>query len=133
MLEFCRLPESELDVMLALWNLGGEASAPEIGDALGRELTASALHSYLKRLEEKGFLSCRKAGKGHADGGAMGLAEDGKLQRVAMIKAAHVGSPFRWSSVFQNSGYDLDVHCAPRIVTGSRHPPARTAASIAIR
>ena len=77
--------------------------------------------------------TCRKSGEGHADGGAMGLAEDGKLQRVAMIKAAHRESPFSWSSVFQNSGYDLDVHCAPRTVTGSRHPPARTAASIAIR
>lgn len=61
--EFCRLPESELDVMLAVWKQGGEASAPEIGESLGRALTASALHSYLKRLEEKGFLRCRKAGK----------------------------------------------------------------------
>ncbi len=63
MLERNRLPESELDVMLAVWGLGGEAGAPAIGEALGRSLTASALHSYLKRLEEKGFLSCRKAGK----------------------------------------------------------------------
>lgn len=59
----CRLPESELDVMLAVWKKGGQASAPEIGEGLGRQLTASALHSYLKRLEEKGFLSCRKEGK----------------------------------------------------------------------
>lgn len=58
-----RLPESELDVMLAVWRAGGEASAPEIGTALGRPLTASALHSYLKRLEERGFLVCRKEGK----------------------------------------------------------------------
>jgi len=58
-----RLPESELDVMLAVWGRGGEASAPEIGETLGRPLTASALHSYLKRLEERGFLSCRKEGK----------------------------------------------------------------------
>ncbi len=57
------LPESELDVMLAVWRKGGEAAAPEIGAGLGRPLTASALHSYLKRLEERGFLSCRKEGK----------------------------------------------------------------------
>lgn len=61
--EFCRLPESELDVMLVVWKHEGEVSAPEIGEGLGRELTASALHSYLKRLAEKGFLACRKAGK----------------------------------------------------------------------
>ena len=29
-------------------------------------LTASALHSYLKRLEEKGFLACTKEGKGRS-------------------------------------------------------------------
>jgi len=63
MSDLCRLPGSELDVMLSVWKRGGRASAPEIGDGLGRALTASALHSYLKRLEEKGFLSCEKAGK----------------------------------------------------------------------
>lgn len=59
-----RLPESELDIMLAVWT-GGRAgiTAPEAMDALERPLTASALHSYLKRLEEKGFLSCAKEGK----------------------------------------------------------------------
>lgn len=59
-----RLPESELDIMLAVW--AGEpegVTAPEILAALSRPLTASALHSYLKRLEEKGFVSCAKAGK----------------------------------------------------------------------
>jgi len=61
--ELRQLPESELDVMLAVWKLDGEAAAPQIGEALGRELTTSALHSYLKRLEEKGFLSRRKQGK----------------------------------------------------------------------
>lgn len=58
-----RLPESELEIMLAVWNGEGEVSAPRIMEALDRPLTASALHSYLKRLEEKGFLSCRKEGR----------------------------------------------------------------------
>jgi predicted transcriptional regulator len=58
-----RLPESELEIMLAVWNGEGEVSAPQIMEAMERPLTASALHSYLKRLEEKGFLSCRKEGR----------------------------------------------------------------------
>lgn len=57
------LPESELDIMLVIWEGGDCIPAPAILDGLGRTLTASALHSYLKRLEEKGFLSCTKAGK----------------------------------------------------------------------
>ena len=59
-----RLPESELDIMLAVWEAGEEgATAPGILEGLARPLTASALHSYLKRLEDKGFLSCRKGGR----------------------------------------------------------------------
>ena len=58
-----RLPESELDLMLAVWALGEDATAPAILEQLERPLTASALHSYLKRLEEKGFLACEKRGK----------------------------------------------------------------------
>lgn len=62
--EIRRLPESELDIMLPVWTAGeGGITAPEIGEALERALTASALHSYLKRLEEKGFLTCVKQGK----------------------------------------------------------------------
>lgn len=63
MSQLSRLPESELDIMLVLWSLGGEASAPSIGSALGRNLTASAMHSYLKRLEDRGFVRRRKEGK----------------------------------------------------------------------
>lgn len=58
-----RLPESELDIMLVVWSGPDPVSAPAILEALERKLTASALHSYLKRLEEKGFLSCAKKGK----------------------------------------------------------------------
>lgn len=58
-----RLPESELDIMLVVWGTRGPISAPAILEGLGRTLTASALHSYLKRLEEKGFLACTKQGK----------------------------------------------------------------------
>lgn len=57
------LPDSELDIMLVVWHSGQSVSAPHILEALERPLTASALHSYLKRLEEKGFLRCEKEGK----------------------------------------------------------------------
>ncbi len=57
------LPESELDIMLAVWAAPEGVTAPAILEALERPLTASALHSYLKRLEEKGYLRCEKAGK----------------------------------------------------------------------
>ena len=57
------LPDSELDIMLAVWHAEGPATAPAILEALEKPLTASALHSYLKRLEEKGYLRCEKDGR----------------------------------------------------------------------
>lgn len=63
MLERKNLPDSELDIMLAVWGSQGAATAPAILEALEKPLTASALHSYLKRLEEKGFLRCEKEGR----------------------------------------------------------------------
>ena len=63
MMEKLHLPESEEDIMLVVWNGEGPVTAPAILEKLERPLTASALHSYLKRLEEKGYLSCQKQGK----------------------------------------------------------------------
>ena len=61
------LPEAELDIMLVIWyeekKEGEAATAPRILEKLERPLTASALHSYLKRLEERGYLRCEKAGR----------------------------------------------------------------------
>lgn len=63
-IEIRSLPDSELNIMLAVWEGRQEGTtAPEIMAALDRPLTASALHSYLKRLGEKGFLTCTKHGK----------------------------------------------------------------------
>ena len=42
---------------------GGAVPAPVILERLKRPLTASALHSYLKRLEDKGCLACVKDGR----------------------------------------------------------------------
>ena len=54
------LPEAELDIMLVIWyeekKEGEGVTAPRILEKLERPLTASALHSYLKRLEERGYL-----------------------------------------------------------------------------
>ena len=63
MRESKRLPESELDIMLVVWKETGTVTAPAILSGLERPLTASALHSYLKRLEEKGYLHYEPSGK----------------------------------------------------------------------
>ena len=60
-----RLPESELDIMLAIW----EAEEIPVGRnyfekrLVHKQWTVNALNSFLTRLEDKGFLSSTKEGK----------------------------------------------------------------------
>lgn len=104
MWELCRLPESELDVMLTLWKLGGEAGAPEIGAGLGRELTASALHSYLKRLEEKGFLARRKEGKVNVYTALVSEADYRQAEGGAVLDKLYGGSLKTFTAALWSGG-----------------------------
>jgi len=59
-----RLPDSELEVMLIIWKAKKPVLRPEIEVALKEKNWAiTTLNSFLSRLIEKGFLSCRKEGK----------------------------------------------------------------------
>lgn len=92
------LPESELDIMLVIWEGGGELSAPAILEGLGRSLTASALHSYLKRLEEKGFLSCMKVGKVNVYTALVTREEYQRSAGSSMLKKLYNGSISRFTA-----------------------------------
>lgn len=60
-----RLPDSELEVMLALWGAKKPVTRLYIADVLkDNAWTAATLNSFLSRLVDKGFLSCEKQGKG---------------------------------------------------------------------
>ena len=97
MKDYPRLPESELDIMLVVWDLK-EATAPAILERLERPLTASALHSYLKRLEEKGYLACRQEGRT-----ILGKLYEGSLKRFAA--ALHDGGALDQSEVEELRAY----------------------------
>ena len=76
--DMIKLPESELEVMLILWEKNGEEmSVNEVWEALNgqKKITMGALHSYLNRLEEKGYaaLDCK---------GICGVSEGGKIQNA---------------------------------------------------
>ena len=108
-----RLPESELELMLAVWEAGEEGTtAPGILARLERPLTASALHSYLKRLEEKGFLSCGKEGKTNRYRARVSRAEYEQqesrtvlaLQKASSACGAEVVLRRRWSRTRGGAG-----------------------------
>jgi predicted transcriptional regulator len=60
------LTETELEMMSVLW-AKGEGSVHDVLDALprGRELAYTSVSTILRILEQKGFVSTRKEGRGH--------------------------------------------------------------------
>ena len=99
-----RLPESELDIMLVIWSKGGGVTAPAILEALERPLTASALHSYLKRLEEKGFLRCQKEGKTNRYTPLVSRAEYQHSEGRSILDKLYGGSLSRFAAALYDGG-----------------------------
>lgn len=58
------LPDSELEVMKALWACGGDTSRAQLEEALAPlGLASNTVNTYLTRLTEKGFVRARRDGK----------------------------------------------------------------------
>lgn len=104
MRESRRLPESELDIMLVVWKEGGAATAPAILAGLERPLTASALHSYLKRLEEKGFLTCAKSGKVNTYTALISQADYQRSEGRSLLRKLYGGSLTRFAAALYDEG-----------------------------
>lgn len=60
-----RLPDSELEIMMIIWELDKPVTRLEIEERMetGRTLSPTTVLSFLSRLQEKGFLEVRKSGK----------------------------------------------------------------------
>lgn len=102
--EYKRLPESELDIMLVVWNAEGEIAAPAILEGLSRPLTASALHSYLKRLEEKGFLACGKKGRTNTYMALVSQEAYREQEGKTVLDKLYAGSLKRFAVALHNGG-----------------------------
>ncbi len=62
-LKIKKLPESEFEVMMAVWEHGGKVTSEVLADMLDKEWKKPTLLSLLTRLCERGFLACEKQGK----------------------------------------------------------------------
>ena len=60
-----RLPESELEIMMIIWDLDKPVTRFEIEERMDaeRKLSPTTILSFLSRLQEKGFLEVQKSGK----------------------------------------------------------------------
>lgn len=64
-MEYKTLPNSELELMMILWNADRPMTRTEIEEKLPekRSLSKTTVLSFLSRLEEKGFVQVEKAGR----------------------------------------------------------------------
>ncbi len=60
-----RLPDSELEIMMIIWDLDKPVTRSEIEEHMDadRKLSPTTILSFLSRLQEKGFLDIQKSGK----------------------------------------------------------------------
>ena len=60
-----RLPDSELEMMMIIWDVGRPVTRAEIEMQLPKErqLSATTILSFLSRLQEKGFVDVYREGK----------------------------------------------------------------------
>lgn len=98
------LPELELEIMMAVWKLGDGATAPKIQELLERPLTASALHTCLKRLENKGYLSCEKEGKGNRYHPLVSRSEYQQEEGANVLAKLYQGSLSRFAASLYDGG-----------------------------
>ena len=64
-MEYKTLPNSELELMMILWNSDQPMTRTEIEEKLPkkRKLSKTTVLSFLSRLEEKGFVQVKKEGR----------------------------------------------------------------------
>ena len=79
--QIARLPDAELEVMNALWAAGEPLTRPELEQRLSRKGWASTtLLALLTRLEEKGFVTRQKQGRGYLYASAVPRREYAKTE-----------------------------------------------------
>ena len=89
-----RLPDSELELMMIIWDAGKPVTRTEIEERLPRErrLSATTILSFLSRLEEKGFVRVQKDGRSNV--------YEPLIQKEAYLRAE---SRSIWKRLYQNS------------------------------
>lgn len=89
-----RLPDSELELMMIIWDAGKPMTRTEIEERLPqkRRLSATTILSFLSRLEEKGFVRVQKDGRSNV--------YEPLIQKEAYLRAE---SRSIWKRLYQNS------------------------------
>lgn len=102
--KFKKLPDAEFEVMSALWQLNGDATASQILVAIkhGKQWKVQTLISLLNRLIGKGFLSTQKEGKERYYTPLVSLEEYLNFETTSFLKQYHNNSFASFFKAFYN-------------------------------
>ncbi len=91
-----RLPDAELEIMLAVWGAGAPVSSTYILEQVQdkRSWALATLMTVLSRLTEKGFLICRKEGRNNLYCAAVGEEEYKENEGKSLLEKLY-GNSFK--------------------------------------
>lgn len=89
-----RLPDSELEIMMIIWELDKPVTRFEIEAEMDeeRKLSPTTILSFLSRLQEKGFLTVEKVGKNNLYSPLIAKADYIQKESRNVLKRLYQGS-----------------------------------------
>lgn len=89
-----RLPDSELELMMIIWDTGAPITRTEIEERLPaeRRISSTTVLSFLTRLQEKGFVQVQKTGRNNVYEALISKEEYLRAESRSIWKRLYQGS-----------------------------------------
>lgn len=89
-----RLPDSELELMMIIWDMGAPITRTEIEERLPaeRRISSTTVLSFLTRLQEKGFVQVQKMGRNNVYEALISKEEYLKAESKSIWRRLYQGS-----------------------------------------
>jgi BlaI family penicillinase repressor len=102
-----RLPDTELEVMKALWASGPDTSRAQLEEALAPfRWAGNTINTYLTRLVDKGFLSVRRMGKTNLYTPQISREDYLAFDSQAVLRRLYGSSPRNFVAALARGGLD---------------------------
>ena len=102
-----RLPDTELEVMKALWASGPDTPRSQLEQSLAPfHWAANTINTYLTRLAEKGFVSVRKEGRGNVYTSLVDLESYRAYDSRRVLSRLYGSSPRNFVAALARGGLD---------------------------
>ncbi len=104
-----RLPDSELEVMKALWASGPDTTRSQLEKALSPfGLASNTVNTYLTRLQEKGFVSVKRDGKLNRYTPLVSQEDYRAFDSQSILSKLYDGSPTKFVAALAKGGMTKD-------------------------